>query len=132
MLPRSLLPIQGCRNGHDHGGATSRDTAEDILRTVSAMECIEREHPEISLHSITGEDLRRSLGHSKWLAGVGVGCRVRHLLLASQQAADALALIVNTIEALRRWPAAARLVIANAIPKKAGGVPPHRTGGQPV
>ncbi len=117
-----LAADRGLREWSVSWGASAEDAAEEVLRTVDCMDEVKREFPEIVLPRLRGCDLKRGAGHFKWLTGTGAdGARLRHLLYASGQAADALALILMHIEALRRWPAAVRIVIANAIPKKAGG-----------
>ncbi len=113
---------KGLREWATPWGATDADTAEEVLRTVGLMEKVERDFPEIVLPRLTGGDIQRAAGHFKWFTGTGADVgRLRHLLYVSRQAADALAGILMNIEAMQRWPAAVRIVIANAIPKKAGG-----------
>ncbi len=54
--------------------------------------------------------------------GIGSdGTRIKHLIHATKEALQALAAVLNAIEAGRRWPSAARQVLATAIPKKVGG-----------
>ncbi len=103
-------------------GASPKDVAEGILGAIGAMEEVERLHPEYKMSPIEGQDLRHGASSFKWLAGVGIdGARLRHLIQASEATLRALAVLLNCIEKLGRWPEVVRQVLANAIPKKAGG-----------
>ncbi len=109
-------------------GAGTTDTAGEILKTLEAIDVVERDHSEIALPALVGSELKRMGSLFKWCTAVGAdGTRLRHLTYASSGALGALAAIMATIEGLRRWPAAVRVVIAAAIPKKlGGGVATHR------
>ncbi len=103
-------------------GASEVDVANEVFAAIEAMDVVEHAHPDIVVGPIVAADLRSRSARFKWITAVGTdGARLRHLLFASADAVAALAAILNAIEVLRRWPDAVRQVLANAIPKKAGG-----------
>ncbi len=102
--------------------ARERDTAEDVLSALEAMEHVRGAHEDIPLPDIDEERIYRVSGRFPGRTGVGTcGLRPRHLLLVVRAARAALAKIFKKIEARKRWPEALREVIEGALGKKVGG-----------
>ncbi len=113
---------EGLAEWQPERGSTEVDVADEIFAAIEAMDAVDRAHPAVTIGPIEAADLRSRSALFKWITAVGTGgARLRHLLFASEGAVAALAAILNAIEVLRRWPEAVRQVVANAIPKKAGG-----------
>ena len=97
------------------------DGADEILRAVEAMECIQQ-HEEIILQPV-GEDKVR-MAALKFRGRTGVGkdwLRPRHVATMSKGAREALAWMLNRFEAKKRWPLEVREVLAVAVAKKGEG-----------
>ena len=101
--------------------ATDQDGAEEVWKALEAMEWT-RKHDEIALNPIDEKCVLNAAKKFRGSTGVGSDwLKPRHLLEATAGAREALAWILNSIEANERWPEETRRVIAVAIGKKSGG-----------
>ncbi len=103
-------------------GDAGADVADEILRTVEAMDVVEREYDDIQLPRIDEDDCYRAALQFKASTEVGTDwIRPRHVILLSRAARRHLGTMYEWIEKLMRWPSFVRYIVAVALSKKTGG-----------
>ncbi len=114
----------------DHGadewgpgwGDNGVDVADEVLRTVEALEVVERDYDDMTLPTIDDEITYHCAMRFKASTEVGTDwMRPRHVALLSRSARGCLGSILELIEQVMRWPSNVRYIVAVALAKKAGG-----------
>ncbi len=101
--------------------ADDRDAAHEILQALEATEYVQR-HPTIELPTIDEHRVGKISCNFRGSTGVGRDwLRLRHIIMLSRDARSALAQMLRSVEAVRRWPNILREVLAVALGKKEGG-----------